>query len=234
MNAEILVIVACHNRKEVTRHCLENLSAVIDHRDHLVLFNDGSTEYDGKWLRCFSELVMNVPEPLGIHNQRIMHFQFAAQMIKRHPRITHVYLTDADVIHDPQWREQALSLQAKYDAPVCLYDTTAHSVIEGNTWGEDEDIIWRKYAPGVSYLLTVEHVDVIVGRCNMLGQAWDWVVGDLLGNRFAISRIGYCDHIGIGGDRHPTDAGADGGDRVKLPTKFLIAKRAEIVSQLTA
>jgi len=235
MNEKLLIIVATRNRKGVVRHCMENLVAMKAPADVLAIFNDASTEYDGGWCRAFGDLVFNLKDPVGIHVQRRLHFQFAKDMIRKDPKITRVYLTDADCIHDPAFRENLIRIQDKYDQPlVCGYNTTAHSCLEGNTWGDDpsEEVIWRKYAPGVSYLLTPDHIEVVCGHLKLIEQSWDWVLGDLLGNRCAITRVGWVDHIGWKGDRHPTDEGPNGGDRVIAPTEFLVRKRAEIVAAL--
>ncbi len=234
MREQLLIITPCLNRKTLTRHALESLIATKAPQDQLAIFNDGSTEFTPEWLAMFSDMVFNMRTPVGIENQRKMHFQFAEKMFASYPAYTHLYLTDSDTIHDPNWRAQALRLQAvAKGAPLCLYDTTAHSCLEGNTIEDDpeKEILWRKYAPGVSYLLTADHLSVVAGRLDTL-RNWDWDTGDILGNQFAISRIGYVDHIGVGGMHHPSHEDANGGDKVTRPTPWLQRKRAEIIESL--
>ena len=238
MLEKLLIVVAVKDRIEVTRRCLENLAAVKAPQDMLAVFNDASKEYDATWCRLFGDLVFNTEKSLGIHRQRALHFQLAKKLFDKDPEFTRLYFTDADVIHDPEWRAQAIRLQDANDgSPVCLYDTLAHSCLEGNTLKDEEgsEVILRRFAPGVSYLLTRDHVDVLIERLPIIanGGGWDWEVPNLLGNMMVISRVGYCDHIGIGGERHPKSDGPDGGDRVKQPTPFLVNKRAEIVRELT-
>lgn len=233
MSERVLIIVATKDRQEVVRHCFENLAAVKGARDVLAIWNDNSTEYDGAWCRLFGDLVFNTTASVGIHRQRMLHFQFAEKMLERDPSFTRVYMTDADCLHDPSALPELIRIQDKYDgALVCGYDTEAHSCLEGNTWRDipSEEVIWRKYAPGVSYLMTTDHVATVCGHLQLLNGGWDWQVPSLLGHRCAITRVGYVDHLGVGGDRHPVDAGPDGGDRVKRPTAFLKRKRAEIVA----
>jgi len=235
MKDRILICVAARDRKRLTALSLENLAAVKGAGDVLAVFNDGSKEYDGAWLGNFADMVFNVSQPVNIHAQRRLHFQFAQKMFEHDPSFGRLYFTDADCLHDMAWRENIIRIQdANRGALVCGYNTTAHSCLEGNTSRDEpaEEVIWRKYAPGVSYLLTPDHVDVICGHLEFLLAGWDWEVPTLLGNQCAITRVGYVDHVGWGGDRHPADAGIDGGDRVINPTKFLIGKRAEVVAEL--
>ncbi len=227
----IFIAVACHNRRNVAELCLPTLRDSVHPDDSLILYNDGSSEYDDVWLRQFGTgCVVGGRSPVGIQAQRrehLRHFLFSKDA-------THLYLTDHDCIHDPEWRSNALRLQNKYGGfPTCLYDTKAHSSLKGNTLLDDpaSEVIWRAVAPGVSYLLTRDHVNHIVPHIDEI-EHFDWQIPALLGNRFAVSRVGYIDHIGWGGERHPAGAGLDEGDRVNMPTKWLAEKRAEVIAKL--
>lgn len=234
MNERIFIAIACHNRRAVAERCLPTMRDSVPPDDFIGLCNDGSTEYDSAWLKQFGQPGMmapmsSEPKPLGIQAQRRRHLKEFLPSV-----FTHLYFTDHDAIHDPTWRANALRLQAKYGhAPLCLYDTMAHVRLNGNTIEDnpDSEVIWRRVAPGVSYLLTRDHVERLAPHINSL-QHFDWEIPALLGGRFAVSRIGYCDHIGIGGAHHPAEEGADGGDRVRNPTPWLVAKRAEVVAAL--
>jgi hypothetical protein len=230
----IFVAIACHNRRRVAELCLPTMRDSVDSECVVGLYDDASTEYDAEWLRQFSPSRMAVSSienhPIGIQAMRrthLMHFLIT-------PGLTHIYLSDHDMLMDYSWKEQALRLQAKYDGkPLCLYDTTAHSKLPGNTIKDDSssEVIWRRVAPGCSYLLTRKHVEVLAPHIATL-QHFDWTIPALLGSCFAISRICYCDHVGWGGDRHPPNSGLDGGDRALNPTPWLVAKRAEVVAKL--
>lgn len=232
---QIFVAVACHNRKAVAQECLPTLRDSMDDRDWLQLYNDGSVEYNAAWLQQFmphyshrlNGLIDTCEPPIGIQAQRRKHLRdFLAGTY------THLYFSDHDVLMDPTWRFNALRLQAKYNnAPLCLYNTHAHIGLQGNTVKDDgdEEVIWRRVAPGVSYLLTREHVERI--PIDKL-EHFDWEIPAVIGP-FAVSRVGYIDHIGFGGQRHPPAEGINGGDRVINPTPWLVAKRAQVVSALT-
>lgn len=234
----IFVAVPCHNRKTIAEQCLPTMRDSMHPDDWLALYNDGSVEYDAEWLYQFLPVVGEKKLPqgsitsdrlLGIQAQRRMHLRnFLA-----YEEMTHIYLSDHDVLVDPTWRENALRLQAEHSgAPLCLYNTQAHARIPGNTIEDDpaSNVIWRRVAPGVSYLLTREHVESI--KIETL-EHFDWQIPAMLGGRFAVSRVGYIDHIGYGGQRHPPEEGFDGGDRVLAPTQWLIDKRAEVVNKLS-
>lgn len=226
MTPSLFIAIACHNRKRVAELCLPTMVAHPD--DHLALYNDGSAEYGADWLLQFhpSE-VFNCPVAIGIQAQRRMHMRHFLE-----GAWTHLYFSDHDCVMDPLWRSEALALQAKYGAPLCLYNTLAHSQMPGNTLSTEDDVIWRRVAPGVSYLLTRAHVERVRPFIDDM-EHFDWQIPALLGHRFAVSRTSYVDHIGWGGIRHPAGAGPDEGDRATNPTHYLQQKRAEIVEALS-
>ncbi len=236
MSARIYVAVACHNRKAVAEQCLPTLRHPCHPDDTVVLYNDGSTEYDDFWLQRFLPGERNSSRAwvsgwnpaIGIQAQRRQHLR---DFLERKDR-THLYFSDHDVLLDPEWRANALRIQGKYGhAPLCLYNTQAHIRLQGNTVDDldGSEVIWRRVAPGVSYLLTREHVEHI--QIDRL-EHFDWQIPAMIGP-FAVSRVGFVDHIGWGGQRHPVKEGPDGGDRVLNPTPWLVAKRAEVVAALS-
>lgn len=232
MTPRILICIAAHNRKRVAEFCLPTMRDSMHADDSLLLWNDGSTEFDREWCEMLmpkNGVYFAHKTPIGIQAQRRLHLD----EFLRHHNFTHLYLTDHDCIHDPEWREQALRLQSKYAShPLCLYDTEAHSRIPGNTVVDYPvcEVILRRFAPGVSYLLTRAHVEALRPHIATL-EHFDWQIPQLIGP-FAVSRVGYIDHIGWGGQRHPEAEDVDGGDRVTSPTSWLVAKRAEIVAKL--
>lgn len=237
-DAKIYIAVPVHNRPRVVAECLPTLQRSITTDDCLVCYDDGSQPSQELWLHWQTDQVKRFEKPIGIEKQRRLHFE---DFWMRHLALegfTHMYLTDSDALHDTNWRAEALRLQEKYgDSPICLYNTEAHIRIEGNTIEDDpaSEVIWRCVAPGISYFLTTEHVRRIVDAIVHMPDPlhWDWSVPAILGHRMAVSRVGYVDHIGLGGMHHPESEGADGGDRVKNPTDYLVKKRAEVVAKLS-
>ncbi len=234
MIVKILVCIPCHNRWRIAEKCIPTVREGMREQDTLNLYNDGSDEFQTAFLHELGANNVHVSQPgIGIERQRKMHF-----MDFDPDKFTHLYLTDADALHDPNWRDKALKLQESTNqSPVCLYDTTAHSRLPGNTIQdipENSEYILRRVAPGISYLLTADHVAVIKKAVPHLPEHWhwDWTTPNLLGNMMVISRQSHVDHIGWKGMHHPKDAGLDEGDRALNPTPWLVQKRAEVVAKL--
>lgn len=232
MNAKIFIAVPIFNRVRIVEQCLPTLVESKDCDDLLALYDDGST--DGF---CTTDFIfcphryLRSPTSIGIEAQRRQHLRDFWQ----DKRFTHFYATDSDALHDPNWRQVALDTQeACGGAMTCLYNTDAHVRIEGNTINDSphNEVIWRRVAPGISYLLTREHVAAIMPHIDSLAHH-DWQIPGILGNRCAITRTSYVDHIGLGGLHHPATAGLDEGDRCLNPTPWLQQKRREVVEALS-
>jgi len=231
--ARIYIAVPFHGRFNIADPCFSTLRQSSADIDFIAAYCDGcepSPYVSRKADRVIEE------HHVGIERQRRRHFMdFYERTDVR--EFTHLYLTDSDALHDPNWRDALLSIQSKYGgAPVCGYNTEAHARLQGSTISETEDVIWRRTAPGISFLLTREHVEKVVRWLKEHPQMehwhWDWTVPRILGERFATTKTSYVDHIGFGGYHHPKGEGYDGGDRATSPTEWLKKKRAEIVSQL--
>lgn len=232
MSQRIYIAVPCHNRRLIVRRCLPTVRAAMQPGDLMVAYDDGSKEYGPTFLEQWADLAVREPHPIGVERQRANHFRaFWSSDFDL------LYLTDSDALHDFDWRNQAVRIQGKYSgAPLCLYNTDAHVRLVGNTIEDDlaSEVIWRRVAPGISYLLTREHVGKIIRALPMMPEHWnwDWAVPGLLGNRMAVSRISYVDHLGLGGMHHPPAEGLDGGDRALHPTPDLVEKRKRAIRAL--
>ena len=233
MSARIFIAIPVHNRVAIAAQCIPTVRAGVADGDLLMVYDDGS---DPAAYGEIDELVHQTRPAIGIERQRRLHFEQFWDVVFE--KFTHLYLTDADALHDPNWREELLRLQQKHGgAPICGYNTEAHARLKGNTIEDDpaSEVIWRRAAPGISYLLTREHVEKVVKALPGLPEYWhwDWTVPALLGNRFAVCRRSLVDHIGYQGLHHPTEEGPDGGDRALNPTEWLVKKRAEVVAALS-
>lgn len=236
MNARLYIAIPIHGRLRLAEECVPTVAAGCAPGDFLDLWFDGPFKYPkGEIFGGASAGGMEVqPESIGVERQRRLHFEKFARMPAE---FTHLYLTDADAPHDPNWRSELLRIQeATGGAPVCGYNTAAHANMAGNTIGEDGEVIWRSFAPGVSYLLTREHVEKVVRWLKAHPEVhhwhWDWTVPSILGHRFAVTKTSHVEHIGVGGMHHPADAGYEGGDRALNPTPAVAKLRAEIVAKL--
>lgn len=236
MSTRIFIAIPVHNRRAIVEQCVPTVAAGMGDGDHLQVFRDGHDHGTGKEFLypLGADHVWDTPQAIGIERQRRLHFeQFMREVNKD---FTHLYLTDSDAIHDPNWREEALWLERNVVGNgVCLYNTQAHARLDGNTLGELGRVTWRRFAPGISYLLKREHVEKVVAWLNNNPAEhwhWDWTVPTILGNKFIVSTQSYVDHIGHGGMHHPEAEGYEGGDRCLNPTDWLVAKRSEIVDKL--
>lgn len=219
----------------IARECIPTVKASAAGCDHIAVFDDGSSELLPS--EVFGDRIYS-GMPVGIEAQRRRHFFHFSDLNETGAGFTHLYLTDSDALHDPNWRSRALELQKDTGGlPVCLYNTQAHSRLIGNTIGQDLSlgVIYRRVAPGISYLLTADHVATVVNALPHLPAHWnwDWTVPGLLGSKMAVSMVSYVDHIGKGGLHHPVYATLDEGDRATDPTAWLKAKRAEVVKKLS-
>ncbi len=244
MTPRLLICIPVSNRARLAEACIKTVADTLFdhddgqslHGDHLTLWDDASTDVAN--LGFFSDEVHRAAKNVGIEAMRRNHFRRFENALICGSYFSHLYLTDADAPHDPSWRSELLRIQeACGGAPVCGYNTQSHVRIPGNTIIDDpaSEVIWRRNAPGVSYLLTAAHVKKVgdwLANNSQTHWNWDWTVPMILGHRFAVTRTSYVEHIGVGGYHHPPSEGYEGGDRALNPTAAVAAKRAEIVAKL--
>lgn len=235
MNERLFVAVPIHGRLNIVRQCVPQLASTLHLDDALALYDDGTPGGLPAEVSKHAVFHHRTDRSVGIEEQRRLHFFRFLRLIAEGHAFTHLYLTDSDAIHDVGWRARLLALQDKYDGRlVCGYNTTAHERIEGNTVTQYEDAVMRRYAPGISYLLTVRHAVIVANALPSLPRHWnwDWTVPGLLGYECIVSVPSVVEHIGAGGMHHPADAGLEGGDVALQPTEYLQHKRQDIVERL--
>lgn len=234
MTARLFIAIPVHNRLEIGELCIPTVYASKNPDDVLRIYDDGSDDEErAQNIGKCSDEFKRTELPIGIEGQRRANFR---DFWSRKDEFTHLYLTDQDAPHDPNWRAHLLGLQEESGGlPVCGYNTMAHVSLPGNLVQDEsaKPYLIRRVAPGISYLLTRQHVERVVKHVEMLNH-WDWQVPGLLGYRMCIARQSQCEHIGEKGMHHPKGAGYDGGDRAINPTPWLVEKRAEIVAKLKA
>jgi hypothetical protein len=231
MSARLYIAIAAHNRHAIAKQCIPTVVAGASADDAVIVFDDGSKPcLSTKDLGCTG--IVWSETPIGIDAQRQKHFREFWGCRETHG-CTHLYLCDSDAPHDPGFRAHALHLQEKYNAPICLYRTKTHSDYQNNIFHDEptEEVIWQRFSPGVSLLLDMRMVEKVMQFMPEKLTAWDWVVPSILRYRMAVSRVSYCDHIGIGGQHDPAD-GSVGDERATNPTPWLVEKRKEILSAL--
>jgi len=232
-DARIFIAIPLFNRRAVVEQCVPTVRVSPD--DTVILYDDGSTEYDSGFWETMNPHVTGLQmavDSIGIDAQRKNHFK---DFWARRDEFTHLYLCDSDAPHDPNWRTHALDLQARYSAPICLYRTRTHADYDNNIFADlpSEDVIWQRFSPGVSLLLTTAHVERIMAHLPEGPWAWDWAVPGLLGYRMAVSRVSHVDHIGWHGlhDRN-VEPRKVSTERCLMPTEGLKQKRGEVMGEL--
>ena len=234
--ARLYIAVPLYNRRKVVELCVPTIRAGCAPDDAVILYDDGSTEYDSGFWETMNPHATGVVwcDSMGIDAQRRKHILEFWGNREIHG-CTHLALIDSDIICDPSWREVALSLQSEHGgAPICLYRTQVHADYEGNIFKNDprENVLWQRFAPGVFYLLTLAHCEKLANHMPER-MSWDWWAPGVLGYKMAISRVSYVDHVGWRGMHHKVSDGIEGGDRATNPTEWLVKKRAEIVHALS-
>lgn len=227
--SSLYIAIPTRNRLRIAGECLPTIYSTVDTNrgDELVVYDDGSEEPIRRLIERCGYIVTT--QGIGIDAQRRRHFM---DFWERRDEFTHLYLTDSDCFHDPNWRTALLALQEEHGgAPICGYRTATHENYGNNVYRDDpaENVIWQRFAPGTSYLLTRAHVEKVVAKMPER-WSWDWAVPGILGYKMAVSRISYLDHIDHGG-LHSPESGL-GLERAVNPTLRLVAKRQEILSNL--
>lgn len=228
-DARIMICVPSNGRKEIVAQCVPTVAAGKGPDDVLRCYNDGSREVDAAFLQSLgADWAMNF-SGMGVDAQRRMHI---LDFNERRDAFTHLVFADSDSFWDVEWRSKMLAIQERHGNPlVCGYNTATHAGYKNNTFAEDDEVVWRRFCPGVSYLMTRAHVERIMA---VLPDKWnfDWFIPGVLGHRCATTKTSFCDHISAGGMHHDGSPGYNGGDRALNPTPWLIEKRKEIIAAL--
>ena len=245
---KILVALATFNRKNITKLCLENIKSCLDNNSSLIIYDDGSDEYNENFLRKFTKNCIRFRIRGGIERSRARSFRDFFYILKDFDLL---YITDNDVIHDPQFLEQiryfySISEKSENIMPIGLFNSVFHSGKE-NQVGEHNKFFIRKTCPGVSQCYDRQMVEKIVNFLNhnpmfetMYGFDYHWPAQ--LGVPFIQSKISYLEHFAR--DRH--QPGIHSGfseekekiiedfdrDRALYPTDFLKKTRDQIIKQI--
>lgn len=229
MNARLYIAIPVFNRVAIAAQCIPTVRESMYAEDHLAIYDDGSTESTAP---LFAQAGPNETwtwgPNVGVDAQRRQHIlDFWAK-----PEFTHLYFSDADAFVDPHWRSRLLDIHERTGLLTCGYHTQTHEDYANNVYARRDDIVFTRFVPGVSMLMSREQVELIASQ---MPPRWsfDWHIPGILGYKCAVSDVSCVDHISLGGMHHVGE-GLDSGDRALNPTEALIAKRAEIISNLTA
>jgi hypothetical protein len=186
--------------------------------DLMVAYDDGSKEYGPTFLEQWADLAVREPASIGVERQRANHFprllgvRFRFSLPDGFGRAAFDPLAHpGGAAHQRVRRRSRLPLQHR----------RARSAREQHDRRRSRS--GRHLAPSrAGHQLHVEprtrpqsyRRAADDARCIGTGTGR---FRPLLGNRFAVSRVSYVDHLGIGGMHHPPEEGMDGGDRALNP-----------------
>lgn len=225
MSNRLFICIPCKDRKAIVGQCLPTMLASRYSGDVVRCYNDGSTEYGVGFLRALGADWAGNYENMGVDAQRRMH---VLDYWEHRDEFSHLYFSDIDTVMDPHWRSRLLEIQERTGYLTCGYHTQTHEDYKNNVYDRRDGIVFTRFAPGVSYLLSRKHVEKIVEH---LPERWsfDWFIPSILGYRCAVSDVSCVDHIGHGGmhDREGVE------ERALNPTPWLQEKRKEILQCLT-
>lgn len=117
---QILIVVSAFNRKKITALSLAQTMRYKTSYCHLQVYNDHSTEYDNAFLANYADEVIQLPDKMGINKLRWYQFRKFLET-----DFEFLYLTDSDVIHDPQYMFmlEMLYEKGKGSLPISLFNS---------------------------------------------------------------------------------------------------------------
>ena len=202
----ILIALATYNRKNLTKICLENISKLLDNNSALIIYDDGSDEYNEQFLNKFSNNVIRFRIKGGIERSRARCFR---DFLYIYEKFDLLYITDNDVIHDPEFLNKirelnSISKTLEKKTPFGLFNSIFHNK-SNNIIEKRGEISLRKTCPGVSQCYDRNMVKTIVDFLNhnplfetVYGFDYYWPAQ--LRVPFIQSEISYLEHFAR--DRH--------------------------------
>jgi peptidylprolyl isomerase len=226
----ILISVPVFNRRKITQLSLAQTKRYKTPYCYLQVYNDHSTEFDNSFLAHYADEVVQLPVKMGIHNLRRYQFRKFLEA-----DFDFIYMTDNDVIHDPQY---VTVLQVLYELgnrklPVCLYNTEFHNHPSHILCRSNGTMI-KKKAHGVSMFYDRKMVEKIVSMMDRVGNAHDAISWDLravsyLDLPWITPDASYLEHYGANGINNNDYE----RDKAMNPTIYLRDRRESILKYLT-
>ena len=248
--SKVLITVPVWNRKKITELSLKQLNKYKGEGNELWVYNDWSSEYDNDWLEDKCDKVFKLPSSKkvvaknetnsnGMGVQHLRWHQF--REFSKQSKFDYLYMTDNDTIHDPDFMDVMIKLHSKYitksgiKLPVCLYNSVYHSQAQNNKFQNDE-VMLRITAPGVSMYYSKEMVDAIVEELDKQTEdpiyAWDYRAQEWLKRPWITPKTSYVEHFGASPESMHTPEGMWNRDRAVNPTEYLQDIREDVISYL--
>lgn len=235
-SSNIIIHVTTHNRKKITEICLAQLKQY--KQDALLwVHDDGSSEYDIDWLNQFGDIVTTLRNPHTFPNQRstfaVLHsLQLAKKYADENPQYTHVYHTDNDMFHDPDYIKALCKYWNKYKTTIVLFTEKNYG-----RCGPDRTIphvpVLEKYddgfrscwGQGASWLFLLSHINKFDANFN---GSWDGHINDLMGQDYIHTIPNYADHYTF----HGVHSGMNPENFALYPSPYLENIRPQILQKL--
>lgn len=246
--SRILVAVATHNRPYITELCLSSLNKHRGPALGVVVYDDYSSAFDASFLKRYADAVVRFDRNVGIDFSRRRLLEDFRRGYKEYDLL---YITDNDVIHDPQFVKMIkhlFDMQKKMvrRAPVGLYNSRVHNRPD-NVISDLGEAQLRISGPGVSQCYDREMVDIIARNIDKIPQkvralSFDFQWPYVLNRGFMQSTVSYLEHFGRDRNErglHVVPTTEPGflesefdQDRAINPTKYLEDLRPAVISYL--
>jgi tetratricopeptide (TPR) repeat protein len=226
---KILIVVSAFNRKRITALSLRQTKQHKTPQSHLCVYNDHSTDYGSEFLSVYADEVIQLPDKMGI--DKLRWFQFRRFL---ETDFDYLYLTDNDVIHDPDYlavldrlyekgrRQMAVSL---FHNIFMLQPRLLLYYLKG--------IFVKTSAPGASMFFDRRMVETILSVSDSIGDTLDYLPWDnkavaCLRLPWITPEFSYLEHFGAGG------LNSDNYERERSvnPTEYLQERRDSILRYL--
>jgi tetratricopeptide (TPR) repeat protein len=225
----ILICVCTFNRRRITRLSLEQTKRYKAPHCHLQVYDDHSTEYDASFLAPHADEVIQLPEKMGIDYLRWHQFR---QFMES--GFDFLYMTDSDVLHDPQY---VAALEVLYDAgdaklPVSLYNNI-FTMQPGMILLYEKGIMLKTMTDGKSMFYDRAMVEKILARLEesppaLANLPWDNKAVSFLHLPWVVPETSYLEHYGAGGLNNDNY----GRDTAINPTAYLRTRRQAVLEFL--
>jgi tetratricopeptide (TPR) repeat protein len=226
---KILIVVSTFNREKITALSLSQTKRYKSAYCCLQVYNDHSTHYDNTFLAHYADDVIQLPAKIGINKLRWYQFRKFLET-----DFEFLYLTDSDVIHDPQYvfMLEMLYERGKRSLPVSLFNSIFTFQPRMILYHKD-GIFLKTTAPGISMFYDRNMVEKILSTSEKVGNVFDYLPWDnravvFLGMPWITSETSYVEHFGADGmnnDNHERD-------RAINPSEYLQERRDIILQYL--
>lgn len=226
---KILIVVSAFNRKKITGLSLAQTKRYKTANCCLSVYDDHSTDYDNAFLSEYADEVIQLPEKMGIDRLRWVQFKNFLET-----DFDYLYLTDNDVIHDPDFIATLNYLYEKGRRrfPVSLFNNIFMLQPRLILYCRNGLFI-KTSAPGASMFFDRNMVESIMSVSDKIGNQLDYLPWDnravaCLRLPWITPEMSYLEHFGAGG------LNSDNYERERAvnPTDYLRQRRAGILKYL--